>query len=160
MFLRSTIRKKNGKEHTYWSLVENKRVSHNRVVQQHKLYLGEINGFQQEAWRKTIEVFEEGECKPRTVALFAEDRAPKVADDQVVQIRLKDLELHRPRQWGGCWLACQLYEQLELDKFWEARLPVNRKGTRWNLILQTLVCYTLLKTRVQGNSSEVVTSLF
>jgi len=145
MFLRSTTRKKNGKEHTYWSLVENKRVARNRVVQHHMLYLGEINDCQQEAWRKTIEVFEEGECQPRTVALFPEDRAPKVADDQVVQIRLKDLELHRPRQWGGCWLACELYEQLELDKFWEARLPVNRKATRWDLILQTLICYTLLE---------------
>lgn len=145
MFLRSTARKKNGKEHTYWSLVENKRVAGDRVVQRHVLYLGEINDWQQEAWRRTIEVFEEGEVRPKTVALFPEDRAPAVNDEQVVQIRLKDLELHRPRQWGGCWLACQLYQELGLDKFWEARLPANRKGTRWDLILQILACYGLLE---------------
>ena len=74
MFLRYTTRKKNGKEHRYYSLVENRRVASGRVVQRHALYLGEINDSQQEAWRKTIEIFEEGQARPRTVALFAEDR--------------------------------------------------------------------------------------
>jgi transposase len=54
------------------------------------------------------------------------------------------MELHRPRQWGGCWLACQLYEQLELDRFWSARLWDSRQGTQWRHILQTLVCYRLI----------------
>ena len=53
MFLRYTTRKKNGKEHRYYSLVENKRVAGGHVVQRHALYLGEINVCQQEAWRKT-----------------------------------------------------------------------------------------------------------
>ncbi|MDP2707398.1 MAG: IS1634 family transposase, partial [Burkholderiales bacterium] len=48
------------------------------------------------------------------------------------------------RQWGACWLACQLYEQLELDRFWQARLPDSREGTCWRHILQTLVCYRLI----------------
>ena len=74
MFLRYTTRKKNGKEHRYYSLVENKRVAGGRVVQRHALYLGEINDGQQEAWRKTIEIFEEGQARPRTVALFPEER--------------------------------------------------------------------------------------
>ena len=52
MFLRPTIRKKDGKEHRYWSLVENKRVSGGRVVQRHVLYLGEINSSQELAWRQ------------------------------------------------------------------------------------------------------------
>ena len=74
MFLRYTTRKKNGKEHRYYSLVESRRVASGRVVQRHALYLGEINDSQQEAWRKTIEIFEEGQARPRTVALFPEDR--------------------------------------------------------------------------------------
>jgi hypothetical protein len=74
MFLRYTTRKKNGKEHRYYSLVENRRVASGRVVQRHTLYLGEINDSQQEAWRKTIEIFEEGQARPRTVALFPEER--------------------------------------------------------------------------------------
>jgi hypothetical protein len=144
MFLRCTNRKKDGKKHSYWSIVENRRVAGGRVVQRQVLYLGEINDPQREAWRRTIEVFEEGSPTSKTMALFPEDRTYEIDDEQVVQIRLKDVELHRPRQWGACWLACTLYEQLGLDRFWAERLPPNRKGTRWDLIVQALCCYRLI----------------
>jgi transposase len=61
-----------------------------------------------------------------------------------MQVRLDAMELHRPRQWGACWLACQLYEELELDRFWSARLRDSRQGKQWRYILQTLVCYRLI----------------
>ena len=144
MFLRYTTRKKNGKEHRYYSLVENRRVAGGRVLQRPVLYLGEINDHQQEAWRKTIEIFEEGQARPRTVALFPEDRIGTVADPDIVRLRLSELSLHRPRQWGGCWLAGHLWEQLGLPQFWAARLPPSRKGTRWAQVLQSLVTYRLL----------------
>ncbi len=144
MFLRYTTRKKNGKEHRYYSLVENRRVASGRVVQRHALYLGEINDSQQEAWRKTIEIFEDGQARPRTVALFPEERIGAVADADIVRIRLSQLSLHHPRQWGGCWLAAQLWEQLGLDRFWAECLPPSRKGTRWDWVLQVLVSYRLL----------------
>jgi hypothetical protein len=144
MFLRCTNRKKDGKEHRYWNVVENRRVSGGRVVQRQVLYLGEINGSQRESWRKTIEVFEDGAASAQTMALFPEDRPPEIDDEQVVQIRLKEVQLRRPRQWGACWLACQLYEQLGLDEFWRARVPPSRKGTRWDLIVQVLSCYRLM----------------
>jgi len=144
MFLRYTTRKKNGKEHRYYSLVENRRVAGGGVVQRHALYLGEINDSQQEAWRKTIEIFEEGQARPRTVALFPEDRCGELADPDIVRIRLSQLSLHRPRQWGACWLGAQLWEQVGLDRFWAARLPPSRKGTRWDQVLQILVSYRLL----------------
>jgi len=144
MFLRYTTRKKNGKDHRYYSLVENRRVASGRVVQRHALYLGEINDSQQEAWRKTIEIFEEGQARPRTVALFPEERIGAVDDAEIVRIRLSQLSLHRPRQWGGCWLVTQLWEQLELDRFWAERLKPSRKGTRWDWVLQVLVAYRLL----------------
>ena len=98
MFLRYTTLNKNGKEHRYYSLVENRRVAGGRVVQRHALYLGEINDSQQEAWRKTIEIFEEGQVRPRTVALFPEDRCGQLADPEIVRIRLRQLSLHRPRR--------------------------------------------------------------
>lgn len=144
MFLRYTTRKKNGKEHRYYSLVENRRVASGRVVQRHALYLGEINDTQQEAWRKTIEIFEAGQARARTVALFPEDRIGPVADEQIVRIRLKELSLHRPRQWGACWLAVALWEQLGLDQFWAQRLGRSRKGTRWDWVLEILAVYRLL----------------
>ncbi len=144
MFLRCTTRKKNGKEHYYYSLVENRRVASGRVVQRHALYLGEINTTQHEAWRKTIEVFEDGKTRPRTVALYPEERIGPLRDEQIVRIRIKELSLHRPRQWGACWLALQLWEQLGLDRFWAEHLPPSRKGTRWDWVLQILVVYRLL----------------
>src|SRR5579859_1606524 len=144
MFLRSILRKKNGKEHESFSIVENKRVAGGKVVQRHVLYLGEINSTQQEAWRRTIEIFEDGGLQPKTVALFPEDRAVALSSEEIVRIRLKDLQLKRPRQWGACWLATVLYEKLELDRFWAEKLPPNRKGTHWDLVLQTLITYRLL----------------
>jgi transposase len=148
MFLRSKTRRKDGKEHRSWSLVENRRVRGGRVVQRQVLYLGEINDSQQAVWQRSIEVFAEGQARPLQMALFPEDRALPgvcaVGDSEVVQVRLGDLQLHRPRQWGGCWLACQLWDQLELDGFWSRRLPASRKGTRWLNVLKTLVVYRLL----------------
>src|SRR5467141_1599653 len=145
MFLRSNRRFKDGKEHRYWNIVENKRCAGGKVVQQQVLYLGEINDGQFEAWYRLIDAFDEGSQRHRQLALFAADReVPECADGYGVQVRLDAMELHRPRQWGACWLACQLYEHLELDRFWSARLPDSRKGTQWRHILQTLVCYRLI----------------
>lgn len=145
MFLKQTSRRKDGKEHHYWSLVENRRVDGGRkVVQRHVLYLGEINSSQQAAWRKTIELLEEGSARPRTVALFPEERARALEDENIVRIRLDQLELRRPRQWGACWLAGVLYEKLQLGTFWQGRLEPSRKGTRWDHVLQTLVSYRLI----------------
>src|SRR5689334_5611640 len=114
MFLRCTTRKKNGKEHCYWSVVENKRCAGGKIVQRHVLYLGEINDQQQAAWQKSIYVFEVGQSRARTVALFPEDRVVALADAEVVRIKLSELQLCHPRQWGACWLACHLYEELHL----------------------------------------------
>jgi len=144
MFLRCTNRKKDGKEHRYWSVVENRRVTGGRVVQRQVLYLGEINDSQREAWRKTVEVFEDSSPSAKTMALFPDDRSVEIDDDQVVHIRLKDVELRRPRQFGACWLAVTLCGQLALNEFWAERLPPSRKGTRWDLIVQALCCYRLI----------------
>src|SRR5437899_2409106 len=145
MFLRRTERKKNGKAHHYWNVVENKRREDGRVVQRHVLYLGEINSSQAAAWRKAIEVFDEDAGRARTLALFPEDRCGAVAGDaSVVQLRLSEMRLHRPRQWGACWLAGQLWQELQLDRFWADRLPPSRKKTRWDQVLQVLATYRLI----------------
>ena len=145
MFLRKTPRKKDGKTHDYWSVVENKRVAGGRVVQRHVLYLGEINSSQAAVWRKAIEVLDDDAGHPRTLALFPEDRCAGIAPDtSVVQLRLSDMRLCRPRQWGACWLAGQLWRELELDRFWADRLPPSRKGTQWDQVLQVLVSYRLI----------------
>jgi hypothetical protein len=145
MFLRSTIRWKDGKRHRYWSVVESRRVGGKRVVQRPLLYLGEINDNQAAAWRKSIAVFEDGTPEPRTLSLFPDDRAEAfVDDDTIVRLRLSELSLRRPRQWGACWLALHVWEELRLDTFWSTRLLTNRKGTRWDQVLFVLTAYRLL----------------
>jgi transposase len=145
MFLRFNRRFKDGKEHRYWNIVESKRCSGGRVVQRQVLYLGEINDSQQQAWCRQIEAFDEGSRRHTQLALFPADRAvPEHAQAHGVQVRLDAMALHRPRQWGSCWLACDLYAQLGLNRFWADRLPDSREGTRWQHILQTLVCYRLI----------------
>ena len=145
MFLRFNRRFKDGKEHCYWNIVENKRCAGGKVVQRQVLYLGEINDGQRQAWCHLIETFDEGAQRHRQLALFPADRAlPDCAGGYGVQVRLEAMELHRPRQWGACWLACQLYAQLELEQFWAHRLPDSRQGTRWRHILKTLACYRLI----------------
>jgi Transposase DDE domain len=145
MYLRFARRRKDGKEHRYWSIVESKRCAGGRVVQRPVLYLGEINDGQREAWCRQIEAFDEASGRHRQLALFpAERTVPDHAKGFGVQVWLDAMELHRPRQWGACWLACHLYEQLQLDRFFAPLLPNSREGTNWHHILQTLVCYRLI----------------
>src|SRR5215831_4180043 len=100
MFLRCKVRRKDGKQHRYWSVVENTRVAGGRVVQRHVLYLGEINDSQEVAWRRSIDVLEDGAAQPRTLSLFPEDRcAAALADASTVHVKLSQLQLLRPRQW-------------------------------------------------------------
>ena len=145
MYLRFARRIKNGKEHRYWSIVESKRCAGGKVVQRPVLYLGEINDSQHAAWCRVIETLDEDNQRYRQLALFPADRGvPEHAKGYGVQVRLEAMHLHRPRQWGACWLACELYQQLGLDRFWAARLADSREGTSWRHILQTLVCYRLI----------------
>src|SRR4030042_1733340 len=146
MYLRCTQRTKNGKEHSYWSIVESRRLADGRVAQRHVLYLGEINDAQERAWTRSIQVFADGDPQPQTVALFPEDRVAPVAVDEmsIVRLRLKELSVHRPRQWGACWLALHLWKELRLDQFWTQRLTPNRKGTRWDQVVAMLALYRLV----------------
>jgi hypothetical protein len=158
MFLRHKIRHKDGKKHRYWSIVENRRVNGSRTVQRHVLYLGEINDAQRAAWCQTIEAFDEGSRHSRQIALFPEDRAAPALDCDVVHVRLSELRLSRPRQWGACWMAGELWNQLQLDEFWSARLSPSRQGTRWLNVLKTLVAYRLIDPGRNGGCTGSGTS--
>jgi hypothetical protein len=144
MFLRMTPRVKDGKEHRYWSIVENHRVSGRRVVQRHVLYLGEINDSQREAWWRSIDILENGH-QTRTVSLFPEDRPVPPTERDVIHVCVNQMRLEHPRQWGACWMALLLWDQLQLDSYWAERLPPSREGTRWLNVLKILVGYRLIK---------------
>lgn len=144
MFLRSTLRKKDGKTHRYFSVVENRRLSSGQVAQRTVLYLGEINDQQQQAWRKSIEVFDEERGESQQISLFPDDRPiPEDAVDSL-QVKLSGLELRRPRAFGNCWLASELWHELGLAEFWGARLDTGREGVSWAKVLELLVANRLI----------------
>jgi transposase len=143
VFLKCSTRKKDGKEHRSWSIVESRRLGRS-VVQRHVLYLGEINDSQRAAWQKSIEVFDEQQGSSRQCALFPEDRTPAHTDTPAVQVRLDQLQLCRPRTWGACWLGDQLWRELQLDIFFAPLLGQSREGTDWEKVLRVLTLYRLL----------------
>jgi len=144
MFLRSTVRKKDGEIHRYFSVVENRRLPGARTVQRTVLYLGEINDRQQAAWRRTLDVFDEDQQGYRTLSLFPDDREmpPEALDSE--QVKLSGLELRRPRTFGACWLGCELWHPFGLDEFWQQRLPEAREAVSWEKVLQLEVVNCLL----------------
>ena len=144
MFLRQTNPKKDGKSHRYFSVVENRRLTTGKTAQRTVLYLGEINDKQEVAWRSTLKVFDEDLQSPRNLSLFPEDREiPPDALDSI-QVKLGQMELRRPRLFGSCWLGCELWNQLELDTFWQQKLPNGREAKSWEKVLQLLVVNRLV----------------
>jgi hypothetical protein len=138
MFLRFNTRKKDGKEHRYWSVVENRRLRAGSTTQRTVLYLGEINDTQQAAWRKSLEVINETHQRTEQICLFPEDREipPDVLNG--LQVKLSELTLQRARVFGDCWLGCRLWDELQLGAFWRERLPEGKARVPWFKVLELL----------------------
>lgn len=145
MYLRVRKRKKNGKTHRYWSVVESRRISGGRIIQKQLLYLGELNDVQHAGWVQAINALQPVTEQAQQLALFPDDvRELPILNVPIVQIRIDQIRLARPRQWGACWLAFELWDMLKLDAFWRDRLGISRKGTDWLCVLKTLVAYRLV----------------
>src|SRR5579864_1421604 len=102
MYLRCHSRKKNGKPHRYWSVVESRRLGDGSTAQRQVLYLGEINDSQQAAWRKTLKVFDEDRGGSRELSLFPDDRPLPADAVDAVSVILSEMKLRRPRSFGDC----------------------------------------------------------
>ena len=144
MFLRYNTRKKDGKVHRYWSVVENRRLRTAHTIQRTVLYLGEINDTQQAAWRKSLEVLNETTQRTEQICLFPEDRdiPPDVLNG--LQVKLSELTLQHPRVFGDCWLACRLWDELHLGPFWHERLPDGKAQVPWFKVLELLTVRQLV----------------
>ena len=145
MFLRSNTRIKDGKQHRYYTVVESRRLQSGKVAQRQVLYLGEINDSQQAAWRRTLEVFDEAEQRYTPLSLFPEDRPVPADAIDSVQVKLSEMKLERARPYGNCWLGCELWRQLQLDRFWSEKLPQGREGVAWPQVLELLVVNRLIE---------------
>lgn len=146
LFLRSHDRRKNGKDHKYWSIVENKRCAGGKVVQRQVLYLGELTQAQQQAWEEVAEQIEPtaAQTLPLPLLPLPSPAPPTPVGAPAPQVDFKEFSLHHPRQWGACWVAAKLWADLRMEQFWSPRLPCSREGTHWRHILQTLVAYRLI----------------
>src|ERR1700735_3217551 len=133
MFCRPNHRIKDGKDHTYWSLVETVRTP-DGPRQKTLCYLGELHSSAQARWLTTVEVFnEQGETQQ--LKLFPSHVAPPPDDPQVARVLLNKVRLERTRQFGACFLGLELWKRLEPDRFFEqavdgapADVPWSRMG--------------------------------
>ena len=145
MFLRQNKRRKNGKTHRYFSVVENRRITGGGgTAQRQVLYLGEINDSQQQAWRRTLAVFDEDRRQYCQLSLFPDDRPLPPGALDAIGVRLEEMQLRRPRSYGDCWLGCWLWDRLELSSFWNVRLAKARGEVPWARVLQLLVVNRLI----------------
>jgi transposase len=135
MFLRPHSRHKDGKDHTYWSLVETIRTV-DGPRQKTLCYLGELNGSAQARWLTTVEVFnEQGEAQQ--LKLFPSHvEAPD--DPQVARVRLNGVRLERTRQFGACFLGLELWKRLELDRFFEQAVDGESADVPWSRVAALL----------------------
>jgi transposase len=136
MFLRPNHRSKDGKDHTYWSLVETVRTA-NGPRQKTLCYLGELNTSTHARWLKTIEVFNE-DGQAQQLKLFPSDIEPPVSDPQVARVLLNRVRLERTRQFGACYLGLELWKRLQLDRFFEDTLDQDGADVPWSRIAAVL----------------------
>src|SRR5436309_9446902 len=136
MFLRPNRRTKDGKDHSYWSVVETVRTP-DGPRQRTLCYLGELNSSAQARWLKTIEVFnEQGEAQQ--LKLFPSQVEPPPDDPQVARVLLNQVRLERTRQFGCCWLGLQLWKRLELDRFFQDVLDGQEANVPWSRVAAVL----------------------
>jgi hypothetical protein len=145
MYLRPNVRKKNGKEHRYFSVVEKRRLADGKYTDRQVLYLGEINDSQEAAWRKTLEVFDARRERSETLALFPEDRELPPDALNAIQVKVDEMQLRRPRCFGNCWLGQVVWRELGLDRFWDEKLREQRGEVPWAKVLELLVINRLIE---------------
>ena len=130
MYLRHTIRRKDGKVHRYWRLVRSVRVGR-RVIQQTVAHLGELD--------------EHGRIEARALArrlIGTPEQAPLFDDGnehQTVPVRLKGVRIERSRQFGDVYLALALWRGTGLEDLCERLLPIGKERIAWAKMAAVLV---------------------
>jgi transposase len=138
MFLRRYQRRKNGKPHTYWALVESYRTakgSRQRIV----AYLGELAAEEQDGWSK-LGSHLNGHVPPRCLqrSLFDPPRRDVPREDEPLLVKLSSIRLERTRDFGDVWLAWGLWRMLGLEEFFEQRIERGREDVSWGAMAAIL----------------------
>ena len=153
MFLKAHRRKKDGKDHVYYSLTESVRVNRRRVFQRTILHLGELNTTQIDRWQRSVEVVTE-EGANRQMRLFSDREAQAPKEEDVAEVILSSLTLKHPRSFGACWAGCKLWEDLQLDQFWRDALGQERGEVAWEKVVELLVVNRLVAPRSELSIHE------
>jgi len=129
MFLRAYKRFKDGKEHTYYALVESERTPEG-PRQRTVAYLGELNHDQERRWQRTV-VFYNRHGDAQQLRLFPDDDDVALPDDpDIVRIRLQQVGWTNARHFGDVWLAWQLWHMLRLDEIVQRHVPATKHTCR------------------------------
>jgi transposase len=136
MFLRPNHRGKDGKQHTYWSLVESVRTP-DGPRQRTLCHLGELNSSDHARWLQTVEVFNErGEA--HQLKLFPSHVESPAGDPQVARVLVNRVRLERTRQFGACYLGLELWRRLALDRFFEQAVDDAAADVPWSRVAALL----------------------
>ena len=135
MFLKRLERRKSGKKHTYWALVESVRTargSGHRVV----AYLGELKKSERNGWAQLCRRLNK-EQRPQP-SLFDPPHYDDPTDDEPVLVKLKGIRLQRLRDFGDVWLALGLWRLLDLDTLLGRLMPVGQEDVPWATVAAIL----------------------
>jgi transposase len=147
MFLKRRVRRKDGKDHVYYSVCESLRVHGGRTIQRQILHLGELNTRQQRSWQHTLDVINEDDGQLLQRRLFTDREGGAPAGEDIIEVRLSTLRVRQPRRFGDCWAATRLWRQLGFDEFWRERLGGQRGEVPWEKVLELLCVNRLLDPR-------------
>src|SRR5262245_6891019 len=130
MFLKRCPRRKNGKTHVYWALVESYRTgrgSRHRIV----AYLGELTGGEKSGWAQLGRTLDGKRRTRPEPSLFNPPRYDEPDEDEPVLVKLRDIRLERLRRFGDVWLAWGLWRLVGLDVLLERLIPEGREEIPW-----------------------------
>jgi hypothetical protein len=145
MYLKTHKRNKNGKYHEYYSIVEKRKISGGGYVEKQLLHLGEISDSQKKAWQRSIRMINE-DNKPVYKSLFAVDNETGTHHNvDTIPVNISKMRLTKPRTFGDCWLGCEIWYQLGLDKFWSERIDSNKSPVKFSKVLKLLAVNRLIK---------------
>ncbi len=147
MFLKRRTRRKDGKEHVYYSVCESLRVHGGRTMQRQLLHLGELNTTQQDAWQHTLDVLHEDGSRHQRRLFTDRDGAAPSAEEDVVEVKLSSFAVKQPRRFGDCWVGCHAWDQLGLRAFWQEQLGESAGEVPWAKVLELLAVNRLLAPR-------------
>ena len=135
MFLRQHERIKDGKEHSYWSLVETVRTA-DGPRQRTLCYLGELNSSTHARWQKTVEVFNEHGESTQLKLFPSEVDTPD--DPNIARVLVKKVRVERTRRFGDCYLGVELWKRLELEEFFAQHLDKDGADVPWSRVVAVL----------------------